>query len=470
MRALGYFLFDPEAPPGLPASRASQQRQLSQFCQREGHTLSDTFPESRVNAQGGHPALGRLLQHLHDQRGTFLVVVTDPSHLGSTPEKALETVLSIDALGFRVASTVQGQPDAFQALVRTLHATGPGAGRRQRILDAMQSKAIRGEGLGKPPYGYRIGKGKKLEEVPQEAEVVRLIFRLYSEQDLGLRNIARHLNQEGLRTRRGGNWSLVTIRDILRNRTYTGTYQRFGLRVPRNHPPLVTTDAFRRVQDLMQTRTPNRHAGLVQPFLLSGLAYCAQCGNRMAGVTRRQSWKRKDGQRVQGVYRYYQCQTRINQSVCRYHTWRAPLLEAAVLKELRQQLQVTAALHPRPQEVSDSAASADERQKQIRQRRLYLKYLRQAANGAIPLRRLRSLLSELGPSSLGLAPEQEQEVGPGLAPSGPDESADVSAIMDTARWEKLGPDVQQQLLQQWVERIDVGDGEAKVVVRQGIAG
>ncbi|MFH1141253.1 MAG: recombinase family protein, partial [Chloroflexota bacterium] len=167
MRALGYFLFDPEAPPGSPASRASQQRQLAQFCQREGHTLSATFQESRSNAPGGRPALRRLLQHLREQRGTFLVVVTDPSHLGSTPEDALETVLAIDALGFRVASTVQGQPDAFQAVVRTLHATGPGAERRQHILEAMQSKAIRGEGLGKPPYGYHIGKGKKLEEVPQ---------------------------------------------------------------------------------------------------------------------------------------------------------------------------------------------------------------------------------------------------------------------------------------------------------------
>ena len=466
MRALGYLLFDPEAPASAPASKAGQLRDLTQFCQREGHTLYANFPESRSNASDGRPELLRLLQHLREQHGTFLVLVTDPKHLGTTPEEALQTVLHMDALGFRVASTAQGQPDAFQALVRTIRTTGPGSQRRQRILDSMQSKAIRGEGLGKPPYGYRIGNGKKLEEVPAEAEVVRLIFRLYLEQDLGLRNIARHLNQEGRHTRRGGNWSLVTIRDILRNRTYTGTYNRFGLRVPRNHPPLVATAAFRRVQDQMQARTPLRHKGLVQPFLLSGLAYCAQCGNRIAGVTRRQSWKRKGGQPVQGVYRYYQCQTRINQSVCTYHTWRAPLLEEAVCNQLRQQLQVAPALPPRPQEVSDSAASANDRQKQIRQRRLYLKYLRQAADGAIPLRRLRSLLNELEPRS----PEQAQGAEPGLIPSGPNEATDWNAILDADRWEKLDPEIQQQLIQGWVERIEVGDDEARVLVRQGIAG
>ena len=466
MQALGYFLFDPEVHTGSPASEASRQTQLSLYCQREGHTLSATFSESRSNPPEGPTALSQLFQHLREERGRLLVIVTDPSDLGSTPEEALETILAIDVLGFRVASTAKEEPDAFRAVVRTIHATGPGAERRQRILDTLQSKAGQGEGLGKPPYGYRIGIEKKLEEVLQEAEVVRLIFSLYLDQNLGLRNIAHHLNQERFRTRRGGNWSLVTIRDILRNRVYTGTYERFGLRLPRNHPPLVSSEAFRRVQDLMQARAPTRHAGAVQPFLLSGLAYCSQCGNRMAGVTRRQIWKRKDGQRVRGVYRYYQCQTRINQSVCRYHTWRAPLLEEAVLNDLRQQLQLIAGLPSGRQATHNHPTTADNQRNRTRRRRLYLKYLRQASDGAIPLRRLRFLLSELGPQPA----VQEQGVGPGLAPSEPNEAVDGTAILDAARWEKLGQDVQQQLLQHWVERIDVGDSEAKVMVRRGIAG
>ncbi len=47
---------------------------------------------------------------------------------------------------------------------------------------------------------------------------------------MGIRLIARRLNEEGLKTRRGGNWSMVSIRDILRNRVYLGTYSRFGVK------------------------------------------------------------------------------------------------------------------------------------------------------------------------------------------------------------------------------------------------
>ena len=58
---------------------------------------------------------------------------------------------------------------------------------------------------------------------------MRYIFRLYLKDGLGIRRIARRLNEEGLRTRRDGLWSMVTVRDILRNRAYVGTYSRFGV-------------------------------------------------------------------------------------------------------------------------------------------------------------------------------------------------------------------------------------------------
>ena len=54
------------------------------------------------------------------------------------------------------------------------------------------------------------------------------------------------------------------------------------------------------------------------------------------GVTRRQTWKRKDGRRQRAVYRYYQCQSKKSMSVCGYHTWRASKLDETVVDELRR--------------------------------------------------------------------------------------------------------------------------------------
>jgi site-specific DNA recombinase len=153
---------------------------------------------------------------------------------------------------------------------------------------------------------------------------------LYLHEDLGIRLIARRLNEEGHRTRRGGNWSMVSIRDILRNRVYLGTYSRFGVRVPGSHPALITPDDFRAVQDKLNARRNNYSKRQPSPFLLAGIVQCGHCGNKMIGVSRRQSWKRRSGSEGKASYRYYQCESRTNQSMCDYHTQRADELEEEV--------------------------------------------------------------------------------------------------------------------------------------------
>ena len=57
----------------------------------------------------------------------------------------------------------------------------------------MRRKAVRGEVLGRPPYGYRVGPRRKLELISEEALVVRYIFRLYLQDGLGIRRIAGQL-------------------------------------------------------------------------------------------------------------------------------------------------------------------------------------------------------------------------------------------------------------------------------------
>ena len=176
---------------------------------------------------------------------------------------------------------------------------------------------------------------RAIHEAGGEADVVRTIYGLYLDQDLGVRSIARDLNERGFRTRRGESWSMVTVRDILRNRAYVGTYSRFGVRVPASHAPLISQEDFRRVQERLDQRRPSSTQRQVSPFLLSGITLCGYCGNKMIGVTRKQKWRRADGSEKTAQYRYYQCESRTNRSLCDYHTRRAEVLEEEVSESLR---------------------------------------------------------------------------------------------------------------------------------------
>jgi site-specific DNA recombinase len=103
---------------------------------------------------------------------------------------------------------------------------------RAKILERTRRgklhKAQRGAPVGgRAPYGYKYilgDKNKRLdgyyEIVPEEAEVVRRIFRLLTRDRMSVRGIAMELTRRGIPPQRGKHWRTSSIHRILRNATY----------------------------------------------------------------------------------------------------------------------------------------------------------------------------------------------------------------------------------------------------------
>lgn len=79
------------------------------------------------------------------------------------------------------------------------------------------------------PYGYKkiaIPEGKKkchtLEILPDEADVVRMVFDMYVNQNMGCVNIAHRLNELKVPTRTGALWGQETLKRMLNNHHYIG--------------------------------------------------------------------------------------------------------------------------------------------------------------------------------------------------------------------------------------------------------
>ncbi len=445
MRAIGYFCATDG--PEIEAALQEQQEAFDSYCRRNRHQTVATFTEDSPN--GDRPRFEQMLDHMRSSGSEFLVVLPGARYLGDTIEAAVRRVLELDALRAKVVCSDSEMPDPLQ---QALHHWRKGGARGDRIRSAMMAKALRGEGLGKPPYGYAIGAEGRLEIAPEESETVRLIFRMYIHDGVGLRRLVRSLNEAGAPTRGGRGWSLVTVRDILRNRAYLGTYTRFGLRVPANHTPIIDRDDFRLAQEKMeQSRTRRRESHPSEPFLLSGLAYCANCGNRMIGVSRRQAWRRKDGVRSVGQYRYYQCHSRANQGTCRYHTWRAGDLEQAALREARDALErgdmaIDAAAYLSQQAREDGGGlQADSR---------FMRALESAAAGMTSLDRLRSVLAELDAERSIAGGELPVAVSDALA------AGDAAALL--REWDALEGAAAGIVLRALALRVEVSDTSVQV--------
>ena len=160
----------------------------------------------------------------------------------------------------------------------------------------------RGSYIGtRAPYGYNkitIGKNHTLEP-NKDAEVVRLIFDLYVNQDLTFLQIARKITSMGIPAPKGVEWHKDTIRHILRNPHYDGkvTYgkrkdttliengeivrkrisQKDYIIAEGIHPAIVDHDIWLKAQEKINNN-PSAKEGYELINSYAGILRCAKCG------------------------------------------------------------------------------------------------------------------------------------------------------------------------------------------------
>ena len=157
------------------------------------------------------------------------------------------------------------------------------------------------------PYGYEKvmrGDDPTLEVNESEADVVRLVFDLYTKEGLTPFRIAQRLNEMNVPAPRGEAWKKDTIRHIVRNQHYIGMV--FFNKIKRTqvlengavvvrrltqpedemilaeglHDAIIDPETWKRAQELVarNPRTKHEHA-LKNP--LSGVLVCEKCGRAM---------------------------------------------------------------------------------------------------------------------------------------------------------------------------------------------
>ncbi len=458
MRALGYFT----VPADDPRADGILTEAFERFCSVGNHLAQGVFRDAPAppGSPGSklRPGWAGLIDHIHRTGLGYLVVVPSAAHIGPSLLEQVRCVLELDGLECAVVCDDEEKPDPLQNALRTLD--GGASARGERIREGMKAKAARGLGLGRPPFGYRLQVDGSLKVDPDEAKVVRSLFRMYTEPHQGVRSVAQRLNQAGAKTRRGGRWSLVTVRDILRNSAYIGTYHRFGLRIPGTYEPIVEAAAFRAAQEQMRGRSSARRNVPAEPFPLAGVLYCGHCGQRMIGVVRHRSWSRKGGGRGQRAYRYYQCQTRINEGGCAYRTIRADDLDATVLDQLRDLTPEGTVL---PRDPGSAGATAAPTRAHTTPRALdkrLVDLVRHAAGGGMTLAQLRAGTAEIEAARRALG-----DGGP--HPGRPDAGELAEEARDKLHylWEDMDATERQETIRTLVDRVTLTDGEAEVELR-----
>src|SRR5207249_10446600 len=171
MRAVGYFR------ETKSRTLAEQNESFLEFCKSNGFEAAATFldPGARPEVPGFRQMLGFVRQQ--STHGFLLVAVSDLMSLGNGPTEAVRRYFQLVGLGVPIIS-LNDEGDLSTDLLRIWSRNRSNGSVGGRVKAAMRQKAVRGEVLGRPPDGYRVGMRRRLVIVLVEGSIVGYICGL----------------------------------------------------------------------------------------------------------------------------------------------------------------------------------------------------------------------------------------------------------------------------------------------------
>ncbi|OEH85544.1 serine recombinase [Desulfuribacillus stibiiarsenatis] len=200
------------------------------------------------------------------------------------------------------------------------------------ITSALAAKVRRGEHIGKVPYGYDVI-DKKLVINEEEAQVVRLMFELYTE-GLGYKKITKKLNELGYLSKTKQLWQVTSVQSILQNKIYYGTFilnkhttikvggRKKQVKNPEerwivfenHHPGIITEEDWMKANSKEVT---NKKKKITAWNELRGILKCSECGSNM--IVMQSHRKKVNGTKT--IWAYLKCSRhrRYGQAGCVSH-------------------------------------------------------------------------------------------------------------------------------------------------------
>ncbi len=357
-----------------------QRRQAHDFCAAQGWRVVSEFVDAGLSGTNdSRPEFQRMLtMAASDARPFDVVLVHSISRLARHLVILENAAEELERHGVQLASITQRFDKGPEGvLLRQIvgafdqHQSRENA---KHVARTMLENARQGFWNGShAPYGYRTfvveQRGAKLKKHlavdPVEAEIVRLMFRLFRNGDgvsgpMGIKAITAHLNANGHRTRGGARWGVGQVHRLITSPTYKGEHhynctnsRTRERRAETEHvivpvPAIIEAPVFDAVRKALRERNPKVAPPRIVngPTQLAGVAKCARCGGGMTIRTGKS-----------GRYRYYTCSTSAQQgkSACEGLSVPMDRLDDAVTTALAEKLLT-------PERVSRLLAGLMERQ------------------------------------------------------------------------------------------------------------
>lgn len=241
-----------------------------------------------------------------------ILVIKDLSRLGRNNARTLMYLEYFEESGIRII-TADGRYDSLKdnemAGIQTWYNELYVKDISRKTRANIKYKMMKGEYLGKAPYGYKKSSEhkNKLEVDENKAQIVKIIFKLFLD-GYSCKEISYMLNQKAILSPGNVNWNALAVRRILTNKVYTGdsiqgktervSYkskkarklpQEHWIVAQNTHEPIVSKDTFENVQDIIAMNKKLKQKMPSGTHFFKNMMFCGSCGSIMYYRKRRNS-------------------------------------------------------------------------------------------------------------------------------------------------------------------------------------
>ncbi len=296
-----------------------QRRLISAYAAREGHILASEYLDEGISggrALSDRPAAAKMLLECH------------PPHIDGI------IALRLDRLSRNLADLLAFVRRAQKSKLKVLFVTesfedSPAGNLTFSLLGAIaqfereqtgqrireHNKWLASQGKwpsGYAPLGLTYDKvTKRLYIDEQRAADVPVIFQAFLDSAGNWRETIRRLNTGGIRTARGGAWSIRGLQLVIRNGLYRGVLRYSGSEAPIEAPEIVSRDLVSAAQ-LLAVNVHGARARTGHSYTYTSILRCGLCGLRLVVRTGRRVY----GQMTEEPWVRYVCPGRLQHQVC----------------------------------------------------------------------------------------------------------------------------------------------------------
>ena len=289
-------------------SLENQREFFVEYARRNGHRLVHLYADEGISGTSlrRREQFQRLMQ---DARlGLFqCVVAKDVSRFARNTVDFLQSIRELKAMGVNVmfitANMESLGESEFILTIFGAMAQEESANLSKRVKFGKRINAKKGR-VPRHVYGYDRIDNFTLAINPLEAQVVRDIFQMYTEDGLGFHRIRMALNRRGTKTKFGTEWDNTAIKRILTNSIYCGDYVNHKyesesyltgrlVKVPEEQQfhhdrpewAIITPEKFEQAQKQLEARrtkyrnfSPSGRGRYSSQYPFSTLIKCEHCG------------------------------------------------------------------------------------------------------------------------------------------------------------------------------------------------